>query len=402
MASVCPPARALLVALSLLACVAPISGQAPLNQNVGKVQILRPPPDEFRAVLSIIEEAYKAPREVDREVLDEIRKQYRGQNPDREAKIFREIRRLYPLTPENQVTILTELRQAYVLQTYEQEERVFREIRKGGQLPLGTVPASIQTDEATKLFKKLDQDANGAVSSEEMTDSLREQLRHWDRSGDRVINLEEYEAYYKTSLKVLAEKVASGELNFKGERPSVPDTTRSPIPATPAPVDDARPVIARIGKLPSGLPDWFVKLDKEGDNDGQVGLYEWKYSQKSLGEFTAMDLNSDGLLTAEEFLRWNALPEEKKNLSNQTITQNMDATSDQRSRGSKEPGRDSSDKRFSNSGEKFGQPNKGFGPPMSDGSFGPNKGDKGKGRFGQFSGEGQADNSLDKMFRKKR
>lgn len=61
-------------------------------------------------------------------------------------------------------------------------------------------------------------------------------------------------------------------------------------------------VAIRYGKLPKGLPDWFVKLDT--DKDGQIGLYEWLAAKKPTKEFLEMDLNGDGLLTAEEYLRW--------------------------------------------------------------------------------------------------
>lgn len=61
-------------------------------------------------------------------------------------------------------------------------------------------------------------------------------------------------------------------------------------------------VVLRYGKLPKGLPDWFVKLDI--DKDGQIGLYEWRLAKKSMDEYIKMDLNGDGLLTADEYLRW--------------------------------------------------------------------------------------------------
>ena len=64
----------------------------------------------------------------------------------------------------------------------------------------------------------------------------------------------------------------------------------------------ARPVVYRAGKLPKELPAWFAQTDK--DNDGQVGLYEWKAAGKPLIEFLAMDANGDGFLTVEEVLRF--------------------------------------------------------------------------------------------------
>ncbi len=68
------------------------------------------------------------------------------------------------------------------------------------------------------------------------------------------------------------------------------------------PTDEERPVAMRYGKLPQGLPSWFNELD--GDKDGQVGLYEWRKAGKDLKEFMEMDLNGDGLVTADEYLRF--------------------------------------------------------------------------------------------------
>jgi EF hand len=69
-----------------------------------------------------------------------------------------------------------------------------------------------------------------------------------------------------------------------------------------APVEEARPVVLRYGKLPvKDLPSWFTTLDT--DKDGQIGLYEWRADGRRIAEFQTFDLNNDGLITAEEYLR---------------------------------------------------------------------------------------------------
>ena len=70
-------------------------------------------------------------------------------------------------------------------------------------------------------------------------------------------------------------------------------------------VEEERPVAMRYGKLPQGLPSWFDELDT--DQDGQVALYEWQTAKKDIKEFTDMDLNGDGLITADEYLRFTRL-----------------------------------------------------------------------------------------------
>jgi Ca2+-binding EF-hand superfamily protein len=300
---------ALTIASAFLVFASLSFGQMPPNQVItGQNQKLKQQPDEFKNLLSAVEEAYKAPREVDKDVLDEIRKQYKSPSPEREAKIFREIRRLYALTSERELAIAVELRQAYEKKTPEQEDRVFREIRRGGQLPLGAIPLQTQTELAARLFAKFDQDGNKSLSNDEMSDTLRAQLRTWDSNQDGVLDMEEFGAYYRVGLKAVSAKVASGEIVLRAAPPSsVPsDNVVAPPPAR---VDDARPMIARVGRLPQGLPDWFAKYDTDGD--GQVGLYEWVKAGRPVVEFQAMDRNGDGLLEAAELLRYLAEPARK-------------------------------------------------------------------------------------------
>ncbi|MGL4424409.1 MAG: hypothetical protein ACRCZF_27395, partial [Gemmataceae bacterium] len=73
---------------------------------------------------------------------------------------------------------------------------------------------------------------------------------------------------------------------------------------TPRVTEEERPVVYRFGKLPKDLPGWFTSLDE--DQDGQVGLYEWRKGERKTTEFLPMDLNEDGLLTAEEYIRYRA------------------------------------------------------------------------------------------------
>jgi hypothetical protein len=251
----------------------------------------KPANDEFRTLLKEIEEAYKAPLEVDEDVLDELRKQYRNPTPERELKIFKEIRRLYDTTPELEEAILREIRAAYQQPTAEQEMRVFAAIRRAGQLPLGTVPASIQLERATKLFAKLDEDRDGVLTRDEMPETLRDQRVRWDANRDGTIDFQEYAPYFQAQLKWVSDGVASGEFPIR-----LPKSAAASAPA-PMPAVVEKPKVA-VAPPAAGLPDWFTQLDLDGD--GQVGLYEWRQKGRAIKDFVALDLNSDGFLTAKE------------------------------------------------------------------------------------------------------
>ncbi len=277
----------------------------------------KPPADEFRSIVREVEEAYKAPYEVDKDILDELRKQYKNPTPEREAKIFREVQRLYNLTPDQEKSITAELRKAYERPSPEQETRIFDAIRSNGRLPVGTVPASIQAEQSAKLFRSFDRNADGRLAPDEMPETLGEQWKKWDRSGDGAIDFAEYGDYYQAHLRSVTERVASGEISIKlpkgavlslaDVRPTAP-TKVAPVPE--GTLRDPLPFAVRFGKLPPGLPGWFVEYDT--DQDGQVCLYEWRRKGQPIDGFTPMDSNGDCLITADEVLRFLAAKAKEK------------------------------------------------------------------------------------------
>ncbi|MBM3978977.1 MAG: EF-hand domain-containing protein [Planctomycetes bacterium] len=66
--------------------------------------------------------------------------------------------------------------------------------------------------------------------------------------------------------------------------------------------EEEKPVAMRYGKLPKNLPSWFEDLDI--DKNGQIEMFEWRKDKRDMKEFTDMDLNGDGLITADEYLRF--------------------------------------------------------------------------------------------------
>ncbi|QJX00218.1 EF-hand domain-containing protein [Frigoriglobus tundricola] len=133
--------------------------------------------------------------------------------------------------------------------------------------------------EADKVFRALDLNSDGELTGTEMSTGLREDKAQADTNGDGRISKDEYREYFKRRTEGRAEKLATAiksnqalmrELEGGGKR--------------------------------AGLPDWFTKLD--ADQEGQVSLFSWRKAGRPTAEFQEMDLNGDGLITADEYHRW--------------------------------------------------------------------------------------------------
>jgi len=150
-------------------------------------------------------------------------------------------------------------------------------------------------------FRRMDQNGDGLLNYDEMSEELRVERDKWDADHNGLIDLNEYKAYFQARMQQrMAERGASGF----GSPGLAPGPFQAEM-AAPAPEEEPKPVVYRTGKLPKDLPSWFNQLDTDGD--AQIGLYEWKASGRSVDEFQAMDRNGDGFLTVQEILRYTAL-----------------------------------------------------------------------------------------------
>jgi Ca2+-binding EF-hand superfamily protein len=157
---------------------------------------------------------------------------------------------------------------------------------------------------AEMMFRRLDTNGDGLLNYDEMPESLKAERDKWDTNKDGFIDLNEYKAYFQAVVQQrMAENGGFG--NWQGG--NGPDLGGVPIPVEEEEVVK-KPVVYRAGNLPKDIPDWFKQIDTDGD--GQIGLYEWKVSGRSLEEFRKIDRNNDGFLTIDEVMRYVA--EQKK------------------------------------------------------------------------------------------
>ncbi len=154
---------------------------------------------------------------------------------------------------------------------------------------------------AEGMFRRLDLNGDGLLNYDEMPESLRAERDKWDTNKDGFIDLNEFKAYFQAVMQQrLADNGGQWQQPWQGSW-----TDPAALPGTiPVPEEERRPVVYRAGNLPKELPSWFKQLDT--DNDGQIGLYEWKKSGKSIEEFRQIDRNNDGFLTVDEVLRYEA------------------------------------------------------------------------------------------------
>ncbi len=152
----------------------------------------------------------------------------------------------------------------------------------------GQAASAELNEEADKVFRVLDCDGDGVLENSEMTTKLREDRLRVDADGNGRIDKDEYRAHFQKRIAAGADAIiAKVDQNARGS--------------------DGKP---NAQPAKSGAPMWFADLD--ADKDGQVALSEWRKGGRAINLFLEMDLDGDGLLTKEEYLRFARLKEKEE------------------------------------------------------------------------------------------
>ncbi|MDY3553849.1 EF-hand domain-containing protein [Gemmata sp. JC717] len=144
-------------------------------------------------------------------------------------------------------------------------------------------------EDADRVFRVLDRNADGELAPEEFTAGLKDNKLAADADGNGRLSKAEYRGYFHKRVQVRADTLSAGRA--PGGDPLARGKEGKAVPG-------------------AGLPEWFATLDT--DKDGQIALFEWRKAGRSIAAFTEMDLNADGLLTRDEYQRFMKQSEDKR------------------------------------------------------------------------------------------
>ncbi|MGF1579345.1 MAG: hypothetical protein ACFCD0_08290 [Gemmataceae bacterium] len=161
------------------------------------------------------------------------------------------------------------------------------------------------SQQASLYLKERDKNKNGYIDRDEMDGWIRRYGKEYDKNGDGKFSRTELQGWLgRVKQRIEERRKERAESTKKTE----PKGGKQRIVIEELPLE--RPLVFAFGKMPDGTPDWYT--DNDTDKDGQVALYEWRKSGKSITEFLKKDTNQDGFISPDEMIRIEESENEKE------------------------------------------------------------------------------------------
>src|SRR6516164_2507546 len=126
----------------------------------------------------------------------------------------------------------------------------------------GSINTDVWSNAAESSFRRRDTNNDGYLDWNEMTDELRAELDLWDKDGNRMIDLNEYKAYYiaRREQQMAERNAAAYDRSAYNRAPM--SAPMAPAPTQPA--EERRPLVYTYKNIPKELK-WFQDLDRDKD-----------------------------------------------------------------------------------------------------------------------------------------
>jgi hypothetical protein len=151
--------------------------------------------------------------------------------------------------------------------------------------------SAVQVDEKTRTFaqakmKQFDKNNNGRLEKEEW--SAMNDGEKYDLNKDAVVSLDEMVQY-------LGRPLGSDD---------TADTPKAVSKSSPSRSPSGRPGHFRsVAERYPDLPAKYFQLDRDGDGQIEMWEYSTNWTEQTVREFQRYDLNGDGVITPEEWLK---------------------------------------------------------------------------------------------------
>lgn len=190
--------------------------------------------------------------------------------------------------------------------------------------PSSPAPAAVSAKllrYAQRVVRQYDVNKDGRLDTSEWP-AMRGEPGLADLNHDGQITAEEFAQYiadFSAGRAIRLATPASGQIvqgpgqdaGLRGENSSSGESKTETDSGQGAQPRDVRRDLKFFASLPAGVPPWFIERDTDGD--GQLTLSEFspKLHKAEVDEFNRHDLNRDGILTVQEYLRASKDPKNK-------------------------------------------------------------------------------------------